>query len=424
MRYKTKKYIKKSVLYVFNAAVITLLYVIAAHKLYLPALFEFYTGDVVRKNTLVYYEKYSGLFGAQSSGAETAAFDYMNLVDYLAREPDYLYINDILNTIESGSNAIRSAISKEIKDDVISISTHPALVEWLKNPESPYASVYQYEAIRFIDGVASVHDYVIFAKDNKVLFSRGKLAVKDDSSQADKSADLEYNKGLAWVSVKHKGMRVGKFLADTGGLIPVDLNFENSGMDVSYFLLSDSGKGLEQNGSQGGLQNGGTSRDKVVKKNISNTSFQKFVRDDVYHGPYAGIHDDYRFILKNFGRQSLLIIYKAESTFFYISKFILYIILVSFVIGLYILTKKGILSTLLNDLFKKKQHSDIDDLLKKSNEMTGEYAAMSVKFQSSLQQVKNQEIDRLRVISEHLGFLRQSVYQSMDQDVHELKSPD
>ncbi|MDH4262009.1 MAG: hypothetical protein OEV78_03080 [Spirochaetia bacterium] len=393
MRYKTKKYIKKSILYVFNTSVIIVLYTIAAHKFYLPAFFEFYTGNIVREKTLVYYEKYSG------SSVESGEIDYMNLVDYVTREPNYLYIKDILGAIEPSS---KQTLPLQIKEDVTSISTFPALIEWIKNPYSKYASIYQFESIRFIDGFGSIDDYLVLDKANKVLFAKGKINVND--LETVENSEVNYKKGIVYVPVKHNGSQIGKLIVDTGGLFQFNLNFENTGLDVSYFLL-------QVNDNLNG---------KIINKHISDPGFQKWIRDNNYSGFYSGIHDGHRFLLKNYGHQNLVIIYKAESILFYVSKFILYIIGILTIASFYFFIQRGYF----REFFKKKKNSEIEELLKKSNEMAMEYASMSLKLQNSFYQLKNQEVDRLRIISEHLGFLHQSVYQGMDNENHELKSLD
>jgi len=402
MRYKTRKYIRKTVLYLLNTTVIILLYVIAAQKLVLPAFFEYYTGDLVRKNTAVFYQTYLGSLAGDASGAttETDSGGLMNLVDFMVREPNYLYLKNVLETIDATGEKVVSHIPRKIKDDMVSVATHPALIEWVKNPKGEYAPIYQYEAIRFIDGLASLADYAVLGNDSKLLFSKGKAV---DFPATDSAPDLDYKDGLVSIVVKYRDKRIGKVIADTGGQAPAELNFENTGLDVSYFILEGDTP----------------EKARVVRQKVSPVHFQKWAKEGVYQGFFSGIHDGYRFLKKKTDRYNLIVVYRAESAFFYVFKFVLYLILVLFILGLLYALKQKPWTV----FFKNRGQDNLEHLLKKSHEIGQDYAESALKIQNTLQQMKTQELDRLRLISDNLGFLRQSVYEAMDPNTPRLKGP-
>jgi hypothetical protein len=51
-----------------------------------------------------------------------------------------------------------------------------------------------------------------------------------------------------------------------------------------------------------------------------------------------------------------------------------------------------------------------------------EFASLAVKYQNNMQSMKIQEIDRLRLISEHLTYLHKSANKHREEDIVEVRN--
>ena len=391
MRYKTKKYIRKVVLYTLNTSIVIIIYVFAAHKMYLPAIFEYYTGDKVRELTLTTYEMYFDTTGVTQDNVAGESVDYMNWLDFAVREPTYLYISDMVSTSQTNGYVVNF-----MHDKAFAITTHPAMIEWLKNPKSQYSSVYQSECIRFIDGLNLYTTYAILNQKNVIMHSRGKIT----SREIEESDHAQTLHGVISIPIIYQGKALGRFYALAGNESNVNYRIAETGLGISMVTLQPDNK--------------------ILQREVYGEYLNQWIKDNIYLGPHSGIHDGYRYVHKQTIKNSFVFIYKAQSLLYYVSKVIMYIIVVSFAIGLILILKSGAWKSRIH----RKKAIDFDDLLYQSNKITQDYAGLAVKFQTSLQQAKSQELERLRIIGEHLGFLQQSIYNTVEEDQFKFKSLD
>lgn len=390
MRYKTKKYLKKAIFYTFNFLLICTAYTYAAHERYLPAFFEYYTGDFVRSHTQQYYELYAKKY-LKTGNLAGAGLDMQNTVDYLLREPAYLYVKNVMDAVSVSSDKLPA----QAKDDVISISTNPAFSEWLNEPQGQYAAVYQYETIRFIESFPFIQDYQITNTFGQVMQARG--AKIEEKGSLDPDNEISYQKGILSIPVKFHSKNVGYFYARTEFSYDLDLNFANAGYNVSFLVLNSDGK--------------------VEKSEITDNGVRNLVSDETYAGPLKGIHNGYRFILQSYDHFNVLLIYKAASTYFYAFQALFYLVILAFLLVLLLLSRKLDFRSV-PAFFRKRQQADWESLLIKSNELNREYTAAAIKFQSTIQNMRIQELERLHLISEHLTYLHQST-RSLEHEILE-----
>jgi hypothetical protein len=392
MRYKTKRIIFQIARYFIYTFLLLLGYSIAAHRYYLPAFFEYYTGNLVRSNTQQYYQKYFG----DGKGGTQGTFSIMNVVDFVVREPSYLYVSDILDTLSKGS----SEVSSKVRDDSLSVSTHPAIIEWLKNPHGKFASVYEYESVRYISSFESFQNFIILDKNSKVIHSSGKITA--DYGTLKNNSDLMVYNNLISIPVKSANLVTGRIIASTLNNMSTSLSFHNTGFDISWLWIDQENK--------------------ILSDNISNLVLKKWIQGDKYTGGNAGVSENFRILSRNISAKKLVLVYPVESVFYYTLKILLYLAVILLSLAFIYFWQKSNLFMLLKAKIQKIGQNKAVELLEKSNMVNQEFASLAVKYQNNMQSMKIQEIDRLRLISEHLTYLHKSANKHREEDIVEVRN--
>ncbi|MDH4199338.1 MAG: hypothetical protein OEV66_03070 [Spirochaetia bacterium] len=349
----------------------------AAQKYYLPAFFEYHTGETVRDYSDAYYKKYVEKYLVGKGSEETQGFAYLDVMDRIVREPGFLYANDLLDILSMSNGEV----SAELRSNIFSIVTNPAMMEWLDNPKGQFASVFQYEVIRNIESYDAFKGYAVIDANNKVLFVSKVSIIPDSFKTAD---EIFFQDGKVSMPVKQQGKTIGRFFAITGSAFNQYLNFENTGYAVSYVVTDSKGN--------------------VLQNHIQDQRIP-WIQDKRYNGVFSGIQGGFRIVSRNFPDYHLILIYRAQSALFYVSRLLLYAIGLGLMVWLVYYIRKSAWN-----LFETQyKRPDINRLLTQSSEISREYAALNLRFQNSMLDMRSQEMDRLKTISEHLTYLHQSV---------------
>ena len=231
VRYRTKKYIRKGFAYTVTTLFTVMMYIILAHRDGLPELFDYYTGDIVREYTgELYQEMMAPFFSDKKKKAVAGASPVRNFLDTLTREPRYLYTQDLIEALSMATDEVPAGV----RDDLYSMATYPALVEWIKNPRGNYASIFQYEFIRQLDSYSYLQEIAVFNSEKTRIWARG------DAGQIATGRDWEHlgSEGFS-VAVKERGQTVGYIqgnwdVAQMGGYPEV----AHPGLGISGVMIS------------------------------------------------------------------------------------------------------------------------------------------------------------------------------------------
>ncbi|MDH5717725.1 MAG: cache domain-containing protein [Spirochaetia bacterium] len=370
MLYKTKKQIFHFIRIILFIIASVVFYTIMAHQNKLPALFEKYTGEIVREKTKSYYNE----FFLEKSEVELVTEKerlknkfFWDSIDYISREPGYIKASDILNSIASNIENL----PKNKINNLLDLKSDPALVSWLSNQKGNFASLYRYEVIRKIDSYRYISSWAVLDENKKVIWSsKGYKASHIELEMEENNVSAAVDRFTIAVEKDKKIIGYMQGIWDIWKF--PDLPFAgNQGSGIFGFIINHENK--------------------IISPSFIPAAYQRFTAENStkYIGLYGGRMYPYRFITKTAGNINILLIYPSVSFAFYIFKVLLYFFILIAVLVFIRYIKK--LRVLLKESGILSQKKWLEESLKQAltlNQNTVELAAQS---QSLIHTIKQRE---------------------------------
>ncbi|MCS6983827.1 MAG: hypothetical protein NZM25_01710 [Leptospiraceae bacterium] len=293
MLYRTKKYLRKSAFYTVSIALTAIFYIEAAHRRILPAVFEYYTGEVVRKNTRPFFFEVK---------APSLFFSIHDLLDILTREKGYMGGRKLLREI------LQSVQQWQLQAQEIQkfLSRDTSLKLWLGDPKGRFADVYKYEFLSQLENYGAVQAVRILDSQGGILYSA-------------KNFESEKLKELKGEGVSAHGFRTavevdGKLL----GMVEIIWN------RASVILMASANRA----GYQVFLLN--ESNHLVGTRPRGEVLSKFFFREGTnlrYRGVLHGRQDGYRKLAELIDGFYVVVVYEAVAWYYYFYYLIIYIAL-------------------------------------------------------------------------------------------------
>ena len=382
MRYRTKKYILKTVQYILTVVISTVIYTIAAHTKSLPAFFELNTGDWVREQT---QEIYSATLGDSKQKLtvpenRTSNFFFWNALDFITSDPGYRYASVTLDNL---SETIKKLPQNRV-DLVSDLSSDFSIVHFLKNPKAKFAEVYKYEAKRHLESYDFISSFGVYDLDNNIVI-KSKNPVKTNRL---------HSKGL--------------FLSEHGFVVEIEYGDKVIGYVKGNWNLWK----FPDLPFAGNLGNGAVGliideNDTVIVGNHIGQELSSLIVADKYVGPYAGRKYPYRFKYEMTYGMRVVIIYQATPVVYYIFKILIFVLL-----GLVLLYAIQFGSKLV-DFIKQKtyepKHVWMEESLQRSIDLSEETLKVTQESQQYIHELKQQEGQRLEAIAMRIASIDQKI---------------
>ncbi len=377
VRYRTKKYILNTLKYTVSLLFFSYLYIFLAHIGELPALFEKYTGPQVRNATNQIYEtQIQALLKKMQVGDYNPSEFYYAMLDTVTAEPVYRYTRDLLQAAEHPNRGV----PPEIKDDLESMVTYPALLEWLKSPKGGFAEVFKYEFTRYVRSHGYIRDMRVVNTERDILWKTGAG---------------EYENGLG-----------ENYMDDTGFSRTVKAN----GRLVGYLQGKWDPAGMLNMTAFSHLAYGAhalilDSNFKVINPDANLASFQQWMRDSKYIGPLAGREDGVRFIHQRNPAYTILIAYPAPSWVYYFVRLLLGALLLGLGAYLYFY-----ISGHWNSIFRQKDEDiSAKQLLHGALQLNAETLHFTRDAHKALVQFREAELEKIALIGGHLTYMHKKL---------------
>ncbi len=304
MYYRYKKRLLRVIYYLTSLVGIGYLYIEAAHRRLLPAVFEYYTGDLVRSRTAELYGAAAFRPGDTTSASPRYASNWHNVLDTLTREPGYLAAMNLLeHNLKVWENLPRNINRKEL---LLAMGSDATLVQWLRNPKSRFADVYQYEFLYRMDSYRYISGYRIMDNMGRDLY---RSRAFDDTAVPATTEKLALEK---------KGFSIP--ITDESRL----LGYLQGNWDPAWFPDLPT---LAAN-QAGFLSFTLTSAGFVISPDIGYEDLESYLTEidnrKKYQGPLSGRLDGRRFVSATIDGLTMVVVFKAASWTFYLFQILLY----------------------------------------------------------------------------------------------------
>lgn len=361
------------------------LIITSAHRGWLPELFDYYSGDFIREHTEgLYRESVAVFFPEEKKGFQASrGFGFQNMLDLLTREPRYLYTKDLMEALSEQPHEV----PPRVRDDLYSMASFPALVEWIKNPRGQYASIFQYEFIRQLDSYSYLQEVAIYNSEKKHLWRK-----KGKAQSIPKGGDWEHitQKGFS-IAIKERGRTIGYIRG------PLDALSMESYPEIAHPGLGVFGAMI-------------SSSSELLFPETLPPVLEKLFSRGAYIGPLAGEYAGLRVMSMNYGGGRVLFFYPAPGAGFYLLRIFLYSFLIAVVLfsGWLLYRKREIFST------GKKRDERVQALLGDSVKLNQQAILLAQDSQKSMLKVREQELEKLVMIGHHLSYLRKNLSETKD----------
>jgi len=390
MLYRSRKRLLQGIKYLLTIGVTLVLYMVFAHKMWLPAIFEKYTGEMVRANTIGLYSQIHFLQTVEEDddGGLHRQIQYRSLtkwdiLDIITRQSDYLFTVDILRSYNNSPVDIEN-----IKKSVFNITTHTGLIEWLKNEKGQYAEIFKYEFLRYLETFKGFKQITIINEDGSVLYSSDtgeKVLEKPVENMEVKNNNLlnkvySGEKYIGYIQVAMSAMNQNE-----------DLNLPEMPFGMTNIILNNESY-VDQ--TRAGEQDLGE---------------LPYVVKGKYVGIRSGVVNKTRVLSGRFGQGSVVIMYPRASIFSYVFKIFLYILLIATIgVTIYSFNKY---KTHLNRWFYSsiKGMTEREILLEQAINMQNSSVEFSKECSQKLIELKENEIHKIAALGEHLSYLHSKV---------------
>ena len=388
MLYRSKKRLIQTIKYVVSIALTLFMYVVSAHKMWLPAIFEQYTGEMVRAKTIGVYSKMhflqtidkedEGSLLVESGSQPLTKWD---ILDIITRQSDYLFVSDVLRTYRN-----KPTDMKKIEKNVFNVSTHTGLIEWLQNDKGKYAEIFKYEFLRYLETFPNFKDITILNDQGEIIYSSKAGGSKEEITKPSTNMQITNNIVLNKI---HNGDQYVGFIQITLSTTHSEENLKLAEMPfgMTNIILNNESY--------------------VDTRNLSQEDINTlpYVVKGKYVGIRSGVNNDKRILSGRFEQGSIIIMYPKASIVFYIFKIFLYLVLMGTTLFTIFLLKKY--QKQVNQWFFSsiKVIPVREKLMEESIAMQHNSIEFSKECSQKLIELKENEIQKIAVLGEHLGFL-------------------
>ncbi|MES0489623.1 MAG: hypothetical protein ABUK01_06515 [Leptospirales bacterium] len=378
MRYRTKKYLKKTLYYSLFTIITSLSYFIAAHKKILPALMEFYTGEAIREATQPLYNYYAIVFEDSEIEVEESRRNMHDYLDIITRESSYLYGKDLLQ-----AKAAEADLSGPFQKEAHVLATHPGLMQWLKNTRGKYAEVFQYEFLRYVKNVDIVKNLTVMDNSGKVLYPDK----TKDFEGAIPEKDFTIEDSRFFIKVKSQDVLLGYISAemDRFGYKLDHFNVPQPAYGITALFVDSKGKVLN--------------RDKFIGYSV------EWIRDGYYTGPMGGRKGEARILSQKIGNHNLVFIYEARHWLFYLFK-LLFIIALPVTLLIFLLYLRKNIGNIVQWI---KAETKGKEILESAILLQKESIEFSKECEEKMVEMRVAELEKLRLIGRHLEGLHSAL---------------
>jgi len=400
MRYKTKKYIKKSIQYTLVTLLVFFIYIVAAHQKKLPVVAEHYTGDITRSLTKGFYYNFikDKSLSTQVTAEKVEGRTLWKILDVIVREPGYLYASQVLDNLEK---VFKTLPAKKV-NTFLELVSNPFILNWIQKPNSLFADVYKYEFKRQLESLSYVTDYYLLDMNQKTLFSSVKVSIKKVGKRKKKStlsnkiqqANQEILSLISLVQNKD-------YYTDENKII---LRVKKNDKTIAYLIakwnvwkfpdlpvVAHLGKGVQ-----------GIIIDSQ-KKVISTTpdSFKAFIdKENKYTGSFGGRNYPLRIISTSKNSATIILSIPAAGFGYYLFKILVYILFVVVAFAVYYMVRKIIQSVNFTSL--KDRNIWIEESFQSAIQLNEDTLKSVHKSKQIVERIKEQETKKLDSIAAHL----------------------
>ena len=312
MRYRTRKYLYKTLRYFASGIVITLLYIFAAHQKKLPAVFEKYTGSYIRHTTLPFYTQF---FPAPSGASESGSF--LSFLDFTAREPAYLHAQETLQrTLETLKELPVNRLRKEF---VLDVQSDPALLNWLRAPEGKFAPILKFDFLSRMDNRPFIRSFTIQDARGEILHSS---AGKNEDLLKLQSSDLALTPAGFSVRILGDNVPLGTVSAswNLAGFPDIPLGGKYS--EGTFILVT--------------RRNGALTYTPAMPEELSGLVSRSVSGESRYTGPTAGRIHSYRVISQNYGSLRIAVFFPATNLAYHVFKYLIYLSVIGLAVAVFL----------------------------------------------------------------------------------------
>jgi len=357
------------------------LYLFAAHEKKLPAVFEYYTGEIVRGKTKIIYlavigEKEERVYTSKERFKDKILWQTLDIV---AREEAFLKAEDILDSLEKNIENL----PKNKVDTLLNLRSDPALISWLTKPKSYFADVYKYEVVKRLDSYKYILKWAVYDKNKNLIWR----------SNGFKKSPIEFELEELPVSVTPE-----RFTAKIEKDNKV-IGYIQGFWDIWKFPDLPYAGNLG-NGMYGFIIN---AENKIISPEFTPLKFRKYTLESgsVFTGPLAGRDYPYRFLSRQLKDVHVLLVYPAVSAGFYFFRVFLYIFsFISIILCLHYIKKLRVWLTVKKPFSKKTW---LEDGLKEAIELNQKTIELVGKSQDLSHSMKQRELFALGMLTEKLN---------------------
>jgi len=371
MRYRTRKYLKRTFFYCIFTAVVSVVYILSAHKKILPALMEYYTGQAIRTLTQPVYDSYANVFEGDETGITEPGLNFYDVLDIVTRESYYSYGRDLLS-----AKAAETDVSGLFQKDAHNLATHPGLIEWLSNTRGSYAEVFKFEFLRYVKSVNLVKNITILDKS-------GKIQYPDKSGSYEGTIpdeDFLIEDSHFFIKVKSQNSLIGYISAE----------IDRYGYKLDHFSVPEPAYGFTSLFVD--------SRGKVLNRDSYFAYSNEWIQDGYYTGSAGGRKGDARILSQKIGDHTLIFIYKARHWSFYLFQ-LLFIIALPLTFVTFLLYLRKNIGNIIQWL---KAETKGKEILESAIVLQKESIEFSKECEERMVEMRVAELEKLRLIGRHL----------------------
>jgi len=354
------------------------IYIISAHKNWLPALFEKYSGNITRKYSNQYYATYyQKSFVKKNKDVTRARYSsWRDYLDFITGEPRYTYCRDISQSYQN----IPEIDFSKYKSDIIKLVSHPGLNGYLWKDNKKYKDIYLYEFLQYAENFENLKLIDIKDPNFKTLWKNGNNGNTGKNSDVNREEYL--NKKGFQIFVKKDKNIVGVL---SGNWNRID-NFYNEYLEK--LNLNVSALIVNQN-------------KEIIYSNKQDPELDILIDSEKrYKGKFAGVVGEFRVISFPQNGNIVLLLYKASSFLFYFLKALMICIVGGFffIIAFYINKKY-------KNLFHFIEFDKMDQLLSRSVRLQQDSLELVDKYYQRVIQTREKEVENYQLISKYLALL-------------------
>ena len=354
------------------------IYIVSAHKNWLPALFEKYSGDITRKFSNQYFATYyQKSFVKKDKDLTIARYSsWRDYLDYITGEPRYKYCRDISQSYQN----IPEIDYSIYKSDIIKLVSHPGLNGYLWKGNKKYKDIYLYEFLQYAENFENLKLIDIKDSQFKSLWKNSNNGSNGKKSDVTREEYLDKKGFQAFVK---KDQNIVGVLSGKWNRIDNFYNeyLEKLNLNVSALIVNQ--------------------KKEIIYSNRQDPEIDMLIDSEKrYMGPFAGVVGEFRVISFPQNGNLVLLLYKASSFLFYFLKALMICIVAGFffIIAFYINKKY-------KNLFYFIEFDRMDQLLSRSVKLQQDSVELVDKYYQRVIQSREKEVENYQLISKYLALL-------------------